>query len=212
MPSIAKSTKWFVRVTAPWEFIKQKVPTMQGWLDYSGMMIAYHTGAKGKAKHAHIALVLTSELQKQSIDARLKKLFDVEKTNYSSKVWDGDTKALSYMYHDDKGEVVDYLGLSEEQITKIKEYNNVIQVAVKQAKEKASYRIVEYALGKLTGQPTRMEIGRCILRAVANREFHDPGDFMLERYINEVQLIMANDERELDSIITERLLKLRSMQ
>ena len=72
MPSVAKSSKWFIRITSPWDHIRSKVSTIQGWIDYESMMIGYHHGDKRGAPHAHFCLVMKTELQKQSIDVRMK--------------------------------------------------------------------------------------------------------------------------------------------
>jgi len=212
MPSLAKSRMWYVRITAPWEYIENKLSGITEKIWYDGMMVGYHHGDKAGAPHAHIALKTKSELQKQSIDKALKDVFGLtSRTTYSSKPWDGDMKALSYMYHDSKGKVVDYMGLSEEQLDDLRRSCALITAAVKVAKEKASHKVIDYVIERHDPAWGRSEIGECILRAVANGTFHDPGDFMLERYINEVELRTATKET-LDDIIYARLNRLKSFQ
>lgn len=213
MPSVGKSDKWFIRITAPWEHIQSKVDTFREWIDYMSCMIGYHHGDKRGAPHAHICLILKSELQKQSIDVRFKKLYGVAGAQYSSKIWDGDRKAMSYLYHDPKGEVVNYMGLSDDEIDSLKELNSDIQKVVEINKGRASHKVVDYVLSKASLGWSRYDIGECILRAVAQGEFYDPGDFALERYINEIELKLAKDnKRELDAVIQSRLSRLSSFR
>lgn len=210
------SNQWFIRVTAPWDHISSKVKDIREQLDFVGLMIGYHHGEKGGAPHAHLCLRLSNALQKQSIDVRYKKLFDVKGAQYSSKAWDGDVKAMSYLYHDASGRVENYMGLSDQEINNIKELNVEIQKVVKKNKERASNRVVDYVIQKCKAdelEPDRMEIGRMILMAVAHGEFYDPGDFMLERYINEIELKLSlSDRHRLEQVIDSRLLRLSSFR
>lgn len=212
MPSVAKSRQWFIRITAPWEFIEGKLNDIEAKIWYDGMMIGYHIGDKGGAPHAHIALKIKSELQKQSIDKCLKEVFNiVNRTTYSSKVWDGDNKALSYLYHDPKGRVDNRMRLSDIEIDDLRRNCALVQAAVKVAKEKASNKLIDYVIERYDRLWTRWDIASCILRAVAEGKFHDPGDYNLERYVNEIELRCAHKE-ELEDVISRRLAKLKSFQ
>lgn len=213
MPSVGKSYKWFVRITAPWEHVRSKMETIKGWIDYDGMLVGFHHGDKRGAPHAHICLNLKSELQKQSLDTRFKKLYDVSGSQYSSKAWDGDKKAMSYLYHDSKGVVENHMGLTDHELEELQGLNHEIQKVVQVNKGRASHKVVEYVLQHATLGWTRYDIGECILRAVAQGEFYDPGDFALERYINEIELKLAKDNKvELDTVIASRLNRLASFR
>lgn len=213
MPSVAKSTNWFIRITAPWEHIESKIDEIRGWLDYDTMIIGLHYGEKREAPHGHICLKLKSNLQKQSVDSRFKKLYDVKGSQYSSKVWDGDIKCMSYLYHDKKGKVINHMNLSDLQIQELKELNNQIQKVVEENKGRASHKVVDYVLKQANSGWSRYDIGDCILRAVAQGEFYDPGDFALERYINEIELkLNVGDKDALDQVITSRLNRLSSFR
>ena len=216
MPSVTKSTQWFIRITAPWDHIRSKMIDVRQSIDFVGCMVGYHHGTKAGAPHAHIALRLRSELQKQSVDVRYKKLFGVDRQQYSSKVWDGNTKALSYLYHDPTGQVEDYFGLSEEEIDKIKDLNTEIQKVVVENKKRASNKVVDYVLERIEEskeQWTRHDIADCILRAVAHGQFYEPGDFQLEKYLNEIELKQAaHDKQLLYMAIESRIARLPSFR
>lgn len=219
MPSVQRSSKWFIRVTAPWEHIQSKIADIRGQIDYQGLMIGYHHGDKKGAPHAHLCLSLKVELQKQSVDVRYKKLFDVKGAQYSSKPWDGDVKAMSYLYHDANGRVDNFMGLDEKEIEGLRSLNIEIQKVVKTNKERASNRVVDYILKMVEDEKATYEewprerIGKEILLAVAHGQFYDPGDFQLEKYINEIELkICLSDRKALDWAIQSRLSRLPSFR
>lgn len=213
MPSVVRSKLWYIRITAPWEHIENKVKELKGWVDYTGSFIGYHTGDKTKKQHAHIALSLSSELQKQSIDTRMKKLFGVERSDYSSKPWDGEHDALAYMYHDTEAKIDNGLSLTDEQIESLKARNNDIQKIVSKAKEHASNRVVDYVLNLIreSGQPdwSPEEIGFQIQKAIYQGLFYDPGDFVLERYINEILCKQCQTEDQLRQMWAVRFSRLK---
>lgn len=192
MPSDAKSLNWFVRITAPWTLLEPKVAEVKSWIDVSGVAVGYHIGGKTKKEHVHIAVQMNKELQKQSIDVRFKKLFGVKGADYSSKIWDGSDKVLSYLYHDPKGKVEYYkLELSAERLDAIKKTADVYSDIVKTAKEKASTRIPDLCLEaiKASGEDwTDRKICRWIVTGIAEGRWYNPGTFMIEKYVQEVAL------------------------
>lgn len=208
MPSIAKSKSWYIRITAPHSFIKDKLNIMKGWIDFSGMFVGLHNPDKDDENpHCHIALKILSEIQKQSLDTRIKKLFEVSGAQYSSKVWDSDTRALAYMYHDEKAEIINLLGLTDAEISELRRTNELVQKQVAVAKEKSSHKILDYAVSKCDTSSTQSDIGYVILKAIGDGLFHHPGPFRLKAYILEVELILRKDSpaRERDQIIWKQL-------
>lgn len=190
-----RSVQWFVRITAPWEHIETKYKILQGWIDYKSSAIGYHVGSKTGKAHAHIALVLTTELQKQSIDTRLKKVFDVKGSDYSSKLWDGSKKALSYLHHDKGGKVEIHMDLTDEEKKEIENLVVVYDDIVTTAKAKASYKCVDYVLEaiKESGKTwNSREIATYIFRGVRDGKWHPPGP-MMARYVDEIRIKQGND-------------------
>lgn len=191
-----RSAKWFIRITAPWEHIEAKYKLMREWLDHKSSAIGYHIGSKTGKAHCHIALELRSELQKQSLDVRLKKLFDVKGTDYSSKPWDGDNKALSYLYHDKFGKVEINMKLTDDELKEIQNLVTVYDEIVTTAKAKASGKCVDVVLdairesGKLW---SAREIARFIFMGVRSGKWHAPGPRMTN-YVDEIRLKQGNEE------------------
>lgn len=189
MPSVTKSTMWFVRITAPHEHCDTKLKIVKEWIDVSSMAIGYHIGEKTQKPHIHIALKMGKELQKQSVDVRFKTLFGVKGSDYSSKVWDGDHKVLSYLYHDKSGRVEFYkMELTESEKATIQTTSDVYAEIVKTAKAKASTRIPDRILEEMGDtQWSEKQIITRIYQGVRSTEWYDPGH-MLDRYVNEILL------------------------
>jgi len=191
-----KSTKWFVRVTAPWEHIEAKYKVLRDRIDHKSSAIGYHIGSKTGKAHCHIVLELVTELQKQSLDVKLKKLFDVKGSDYSSKVWDGSKKTLSYLYHDKAGKVEINMPLSDEEKKEVENLVVVYDEIVTTAKAKASYKCVDVVLeaikesGKLWSP---REIARYIFSGVRGGLWHPPGSLM-ERYVDEIRIKQGTDD------------------
>lgn len=199
MPSIARSKNWYIRVTGLWEHLRPQMVVMKGWIDYVGYFAGYHIGEKTEKPHVHIALSLSSELQKQSLDKRLKDLFQVKGSDYSSKPWDGGEDALSYMYHDVKAEIDNQLGLPTETIERIKARNVQVQKIISEAKEKASCRVVEYVLTKIVESGhmwSLRDIALEIWKGVHAGQFYHPGP-QYKRYVEEIYCKQCKDEEEL---------------
>lgn len=206
-----KSSCWFIRITAPWEHIEAKYKIMLGWIDYTNSAIGYHHGAKTKKAHAHIVIKLRSELQKQSLDTRCKKLFDVKGSDYSSKLWDGSKKAISYLYHDKEGKVEINMPLTDEEKKEVENLVIVYDEIVTTAKAKASYKCVDDILDaiKVSGKTwTNREILTYLYAGIRGCKWHSPGSMMLERYLDEIRIKQGSEEDSeyaIESMVTSFL-------
>lgn len=191
MPSTKESHLWFIRVTAPHEFIETKLKIMKEWIDIKRMAIGFHIGNKTGKEHIHIALELLKAIQQQSINKRIKTLFGAKGADYSSKIWDGSNKVLSYLYHDEKGKVEYFkMELTPAEMEEVKRTHEVYKEIVSTAKAKASNRIPDRILEEIKegGKQwsTRMIVKR-ILEGVAKDEWHPPG-INMERLVQEIMI------------------------
>lgn len=200
MPSNARSKTWAFRVTAPWEHCELKVRKLPEWIDYSRHCVGYHKGDKTGLEHIHVVCELKSELQKQSFDVRVKKLFGIEGGNktYSSKIWDGKLEAISYLYHDRHGRVdIDPMGFSESEIQQIQTLDRVYTQIVEENKTRASGKCVDRILEEIQDsgkQWSIREIARRILVGVRKMEWHAPGQFQMEKLVDEINLRQGSDD------------------
>jgi len=191
MPSTKESTQWFIRITAPHSHLEIKIKELKSCIDVNRMAIGYHIGDKTKKEHVHIAIEFIKVLQQQSVNKRIKKLFEVSGADYSSKIWDGSHKVLSYLYHDEKGRVEFWkMELSPDQMSDIQRTHEVYKEIVTTAKAKASTRIPERILSEIeeSGRVwTMREIITRILKGVKDNEWYPPG-IQMERIVQEIRI------------------------
>jgi len=203
MPSIAKSDKWFFRITLSHETIsllwKTALSTIK-LIDMERCLIVSHLGAKTEKEHVHGIIHLSKVLQKQSFDVRLKSIFNVSGADYSSKPWDGGMEhgAGSYMYHDPTATEIYNKGFTEENITTFKKCNADVAVIIDENKSRASGRCVERILARIKTSNrnwTRREILMNILSDIKEDLMYECGDYNLNKYLEEIYMKqMAKDE------------------
>lgn len=197
MPSAARSDKWFFRVTLPHDVVKimlqQALHTVK-LIDMTRMLVVGHNADKEeKRAHVHGLFELSKVLQKQSIDVRLKSIFGVSGSDYSSKPWDGGMEhgAGSYMYHDPSAIEIFNKGFTDAQIARFRECNQQVQEVVEENKSRASGRCVERTLKLIKDSNrswTRAEIAMKLLEDVRDDKMYECGDFVMRKYIEEIYM------------------------
>lgn len=202
MPSTKESSQWFIRVTAPHSHNETKLKLLKENIDVKRMAIGYHTGDKSKKEHVHIAIEFIKSVQQQTINKRIKLLFEVAGADYSSKVWDGSHKVLSYLYHDEKGKVEYHkMELTPEELALIDQTKDVYKDIVQTAKAKATNRIPDRILEEIKTSEhiwTMSQIIRRILVGVKDNEWYPPG-MQMERIVQEIR-IKQDPDREIDDL------------
>lgn len=213
MPSTTRSSMWFVRADGNKSDLTDMCKTLSQCIDVERMLAMYHVGKTKENPHCHFVIKLKSEPQKQSFDVRLKKIFKVDKhTNYSSKVWDGKEAAISYMYHEDDAVVIANKDFSDEELDKCKELNAAVQRVVAVAKSKTPGKAVDKVIEYFGGEgitPTRRDIARQYLNMIRDGEMFEPGNWQMEKLIEEAYL-KTRPASEWDDYVEDRIHKLLS--
>lgn len=192
MPSVAKSNTWFVRITGPHDWLKEKVKVILGWIDTKRILGCLHNGDKKENPHCHFVIDLSTELQKQSFDTRIKKVFDVDRGNYSSKVWDGGDGACGYMFHESDDSIFCNKGFSDEDIERFRELNRAHQKVIAVNKEKASHKFIDRAMKEFEGTtPHRLELVKYFVKLVHEGEIYYPGMYRMKQMVEEVRIKMT---------------------
>jgi len=191
MPSLTKSTNWFVRVDGNHEFLKAKFIEMKTsvvWMDKSKVLAFLHTGLSKENPHAHFVISLSSELQKQSFDVRVRKFFNItKKSEYSSKVWDGGNETIAYMFHEETQPIYNE-GFDSLTIETAQEHNKVVQKVISVNKEKSSGRLLDKILDKVGSDNTLEEIAEVALELIYTGDVYHPGDFKLKSVISDAYI------------------------
>jgi len=206
MPTVARSALWFIRITLSHQILKEKCPTVLGWVDLKRVLFIGHVGNKTEKEHGHMLLELSTTLQKQSLDVRLKSLFGVKGADYSSKPWDGADSAGAYMYHDTNYNTMASKGFTPDDIQKFITLNDATQKVIAVNKEKGTNKNVDAVLAIFLGEaPTRREIGLEFIRRIRNGDMYDPGDWKLKSLIEEVVMRLCRTEAEFETYASLRL-------
>lgn len=208
MPSTVRSDKWFFRVTVPHEFAKSLVPRLMEWMDLDTLLIATHVGDKTENPHVHAVISLKTVLQKQSFDTRIKNIFGVKGNGqYSSKPWDGQDGACSYLFHEPTAQIIGNRGYTEADLDRFSKLNQDVQQVVSINKERASNRHVDKVMdviGNSGRKWDRREILQEFILRIKAGEMYDPGDFMLKRYIEEIMIKQTVTDRDMYDYVHDR--------
>lgn len=194
-----RSNYWFVRSDGPESFLRQKCGELATQMDVKAVLAVYHEGDSKENPHMHAVVELSSEPQKQSFDVRIKKLFEItKKSNYSTKIWDGirDAGAASYMFHEEQASILVNKGWTVEELATAKAANAAVQKVVAVNKQRAKTTLPVRAKEHFVGQqPGKYEILEYMIELIHAGEVYHPGEFMLKRYVEEVelQLLGKND-------------------
>jgi len=182
-----KSTHWFIRITYPHAEVQSKLSLLE--IMSEKLFIVSHTGERTEKEHIHIAMVLVQEATKQTLDNRLKKIFPVKGSDYSSKVWDGKEEAISYMFHDPNHSILIHKGYDIEDIARYRELHRKVNIVVEQNKQRAPGRRIDGVVEHFRGIiPTKREIAFHFLDMIKQGVMYEPGDYRLKTMIEEVYL------------------------
>lgn len=204
MPSVIKSFDWFVRIDGAKDVMTSKLQQILGWVDCKRLLSAHHVGDKKENPHIHMCLSLSSQLQKQSLDTRLKKVFEWETSRqYSSKPWDGADAACSYLFHESTADVIANRGFTDIDIQRFKLLNENVQKVVAVNKERGTNRVVERVLTEIGPGHNRRDILTILITMIRAGEMYEPGDFRLKTIIEEIYCKSRNNE-DMDNYIYER--------
>lgn len=206
MPSIVRSRQWFIRVTTSWMLIEAKCKDVLQWIDLVSVLCIGHVGTKTEKEHAHMLLTLSSDLQKQSLDTRIKNLFGVKGADYSCVPWDGADAAGGYMFHDKEYQMFANRGFDSDTIQRYVDLNEKTQKVIAINKEKGANRNVEAVLAIFKGlSPSKYDVAKAFLQRVRKGEMYEMGDFKLKAMVEEVLIKLCESDQEFDQYCTVRM-------
>jgi len=123
---------------------------------YEYMVAVKHQGSKGENPHYH--MVIRTDIEQQTFRKRMKKNFPDGKGNahMSIKGWDGNDKALSYLFHeettDKDAELIVIKGITSERLEFFRTMNLDVQEKIKEAKTKSAHLLWENAYNYFKSQ------------------------------------------------------------
>jgi len=184
MPSIVRSTMWFLRIRLPHAVIEEHVKKLI-WIDTKRMLCMFHNADQDDPnEHCHIVMELDNNLQKQAFDLRVRKVFpDAVGALYSSKPWDGKDEACSYLFHDVVHKLCYNKGFSDEDIARFKMLNDNVQKVMTVAKQKSECKLTNKLIEwvKETKKPqTLCDIWTQAYKLIRDGDSYHPGEFRLK--------------------------------
>lgn len=194
MSKSERSALWFCRVDGEKSALEAAAKQMSHGLDVVHFLAAYHVGEKKENPHCHFVIKLSTTPQKQSFALRVKQMFKVEKkSQYALSVWDGDKEsgATGYLFHEDDAPIICNKGFTTDEIDAARRANAAVQKVVAINKEKAQNKLVDKAVEVYSTKgekPSRVEILEFMLLAIHRGENYHPGNFLLKKFVEEVEL------------------------
>lgn len=204
-----ESVGYCVRVQAQ-EGYREKIVI----LPYTTIIVVKHLGAKGDNPHYH--MVIRTDVKPQAFRVRMKNVFPDGKGNahMSIKPWDGDDKAISYLFHeetnDDKAEILRWDGLPRGRIDDFRSLNQQVQVGVAESKKKSAHLLWENALNHFKRHPPRShkEIAHWMILDALRNDKYVPQAWLLKAMTFKVMFLLdegkvKNEEQTASLILNE---------
>jgi len=194
MPNIRASNSFFCRISYQHSELEGPMNALAAWVDMAKVIVATHKGDTKENEHVHMCIELTTTIQKQSFDVRLKKLFNLAGGNkdFSTKVWDKSLDACSYLFHEPDAQVVLNRGHTDDDIALYKRMNERVQTIVKQNKEAGANKSINRIIELVGVDCTHDAILHAIHDDVRAGKMYHPG-FRLVAMVEEVYIKTRSD-------------------
>lgn len=179
--------------------------------EYTAVLAVKHKGKNGENPHYHV--VIRTGVKAQAFRVRMKKLFPDGKGNQHMSIvqWDGDNKALSYLFHEDANTpLIARKGLTDEHLHTIRQLNLETQELVALAKTKASHTLEEDVYQQLKGKETNLEdwqIGQLLFLTALRNNKYPPQTWLVRAMVIRIRFRLANGDLRREEKLTEALAK-----
>jgi len=175
MPATWSAQQCFIRIT-----LNDDTKVIDFFKDFKKIHIHQHNDEPENI-HYHIAIEYNDSITKQTISNRIVKFFDVAKTKFSVKPWDGEDKAIAYMLR--KGRTV-FTTYNDEQINEIKKICEEYKENQNKAKQRKQLK------------PNHWDVIELIRQKVINKNNEDTWNIMIkELEANKIRTSIFDLER-----------------
>lgn len=100
MPNTDESKHWFIRITRPHSVLKTTLEEF--WKKNKNGIVkccfVLHIGSKKQVEHGHILIEYIAPVQRQTLAARWKSIWHVDRTEFQQTIWDGGLYTLQYCF------------------------------------------------------------------------------------------------------------------
>lgn len=182
----APTQRYAIRL-ADLEGYRDLVPLVEG--DGVAKLLALgHKGGEGDNPHIHICVEYTKAIKIDTLRARMKTVFTKGKGNghISVKKWDGNEKALSYLFHEETSDIVHNVGYTEEDISRFQEKDREVKKAFKEGRDNS---IFAHTLQVCTvnGNFNEEYIIRVYMLETHKRGKMYPGDYKMKNIVETIR-------------------------
>lgn len=200
---------YFVRIDAR-EGYGEKIRMLVHCDDYTSIAGMKHNGLSGENPHYH--LVIKTQVQQQALRVRLRKIFDQGKGNghMSIKVWDGDIKAVSYLFHEeDDGELFVRKNIEDEYLARARIMNLTIKTQVESSKGKASWTLEEDVYQEYVKKgdryPDEKDVAVLVLLTAWRNGKYAPNDYLLKAIVGRVMFRLCDGDESSEEALAARI-------
>lgn len=181
-----------------------EIPTWIKKVNATKALVVKHTAQQGENIHYHMCLTIPN-MKVNAIRMNLGRHFTKGKgnTHHSVKEWDGDERALSYLFHDEYHKIITSLAYSKDDIERFKENSDNIKDDLK---KNGTINTLCKAVEKLRERyPNRyrhekQDICDAIWDVLKEQGNWYPNKFQLERWIMKVQADTAENEHDWECV------------
>jgi len=195
MPNVKTSAHYFCRITIPHAELDQPLKALSAWVDISTILLAAHKGDKGENEHIHFCIALTKTIQKQSFDVRIKKTFNLlvgGNEEFSTKLWDQSTDALSYLFHEKDAKILLNKGHTPQDLDFYQQQNERVQAIVEANKSAGPAKAVQRILEAVGPDASYHDILSHIFDEVREGKMYHPA-FKLQALVEEIFIKSRTD-------------------
>jgi len=169
-------------------------------LAYDHIIAVKHLGGKGDNPHYH--LVIKTPTKAQAFRVRMKNAFPDGKGNshMSIKPWDGDDKAISYLFHEEQGddlaEILRWDGIPRERIDYFRTLNVKVKASVEENKKKSSHLLWETAYEHFRKNPPNhyKDIAKFMVLDALRNDKYVPQAWLLKAMTFKVMFLLRDGD------------------
>jgi len=195
----------------------QKIVALQLQTDYTSVLAVKHSGKNKDNPHYHI--VIKTNVKHQAFRVRMKNVFTDGKGNehMSLRVWDGDDKALSYLFHEDPDAMpIIRHGISDTFLEVLKQLNVSVREKVAVAKTKSSHTLFEDAVKHFGDVATDVasvnrlspvEIGTFMMLHAMRNGKYPPAAWLLKQMVIKVKFALLRGDVRAEEILASTMVQ-----
>lgn len=188
----------------------EKMTMLRSVPDYEAIVAVKHRGKTGENPHYH--LVIQTQVKDQAFRVRMKKVFDQGKGNahMSMKPWNGSIDAISYLFHEeDDAHLVLRHNVSDELVDQAKARNREVQEKMKEATNRASWRLEDVVLEQMRSRtnPSEDDIAMALILTALRSDKYMPNEYLLKSMTRRIQFRLLDHDLDKEEAFARNIVQ-----